>query len=514
MPSLHLDAVSYAHVAATPLFTEVSLDLASLPGHDGAGWVGVVGPNGAGKTSLLRLVANQLSPMTGRIDVHSALAPRLVPQDVAVLTDDIRSFAAKWDGVAERLRRRLGLETDDLDADVGRGWEALSPGQRKRWQLAAAMAEEPDVLLLDEPTNHLDGASRELLLDLLERFDGLGLVVSHDRVLLERLTTRTLRIHRRGIELHAGAYAEASSRWRAAEAARRAAHDRASQELTREQRLLGDVRRTRHSAEAGPRRERRQAGAAEPDAREAGRKGRQRRAEAAIAQRISSTRTRVERARQLADELQPEREVGGTVGFRHEGTGRRVLATLVGDVPNGSGEVWLRDVDLALHRGEHVEVAGVNGAGKTTLLSALERELLDTGETVAALPQELADPVAELAAVTALDPDVRGRVLGTLAQLGVDPEQLLVTDAPSPGEARKLALARLLVGEASVLVLDEPTNHLDLPSIERLEAALAGWPGALLLTTHDHELARGVTATRWHVQDHRVTIDVRHGRPA
>jgi len=114
--------------------------------------------------------------------------------------------------------------------------------------------------------------------------------------------------------------------------------------------------------------------------------------------------------------------------------------------------------------------------------------------------------------VARLDPAERGRVLGTLATLGVDPERLLVTDAPSPGEARKLALARFLSGMASVLVLDEPTNHLDLPSIERLEAALRDWPGALLLVTHDDALADAVTSSRWDVGDGTVVVTaVPHG---
>jgi len=96
-----------------------------------------------------------------------------------------------------------------------------------------------------------------------------------------------------------------------------------------------------------------------------------------------------------------------------------------------------------------------------------------------------------------------------VALLGVDPERVLVTGEPSPGEARKLALARGLASEASVLVLDEPTNHLDLPSIERLQAALVAFPEALLLVTHDDVLAAAVTDTTWRVDDGRVEVSAR-----
>lgn len=100
-----------------------------------------------------------------------------------------------------------------------------------------------------------------------------------------------------------------------------------------------------------------------------------------------------------------------------------------------------------------------------------------------------------------LDPELRGRVLGIAARLGVEPDRLLVTDDPSPGEARKVAMARMLADPATVVVLDEPTNHLDIPSIEALEDALADWPGTLLLVTHDERLAGAVTTRVWSVTD-------------
>jgi ATPase subunit of ABC transporter with duplicated ATPase domains len=505
VPSIHLRGLSYAHTVATPILADVDLDLVADAAAHGSSWVGVVGVNGAGKSTLLRLLAGELRPTSGTIDLLADGPPRAVPQDVDRLTADVEAFAADWDGTAVRLRRRLALDVDDLHG--GTGWDVLSPGQRKRWQVAAALHDRPDVLLLDEPTNHLDVASRELLVAELERFGGLGLVVSHDRTVLERLTARTLRVHRRTAVLHTGAYADASARWRAEEAAQRAAHDHARREVRREQRLLADARRARHGAEAQARRDRRVAGAREPDAREAGRKVAERKAEAALARRVGQQHARLARAEAGLDAVTGvERDPTGEVGFRHVATGRRVLAALAGDVPHAGGAVLLRGVDLELERGARVRVDGANGAGKTSLVRAVCTASAATGETVAVLPQELADPAAELATVRALPSDVRGRILGTLATLGVDPDRLLVSDAISPGEARKLVLATLLAGEASVLVLDEPTNHLDLPSIERLQDALLGWPGALLLVTHDETLAAATTTASWVVADGRVQV--------
>jgi ATPase subunit of ABC transporter with duplicated ATPase domains len=506
VPSLHLRGLSYAHTLATPVLNDVDLDVVADANAHRSAWVGVVGPNGAGKSTLLRLVVGELAPTTGTVDVQADGPVRLVPQDVDDLDDEVRAFAASWDGPAVRLRRRLALDVDDLLDGVGRGWTALSPGTRKRWQVAAALDARPAVLLLDEPTNHLDVGSRDLLVAELTRFDGLGLLVSHDRAVLETLTTRTLRIHGGEASLHAGAYASAAARWRAQEAATREAHDRAVREVRRERRLLAELRRQRHGADAGPRRERRLAGADQPDAREAGRKFAARKAEAALARRVGQQHARLARAEAAADGIEVTREHAGAVGFHHEGSGRRWLVRLRGEVRHAGGEVLLTDVDVALARGSRVRVDGDNGAGKTSLVSALRAALEDTGEVVASLPQELPDPAAVLAEVTALDPKGRGRVLGTLARLGVDPDRVLVSDRLSPGEARKLALARLLAGDASLLVLDEPTNHLDLPSIEHLQDALASWPGALLLVTHDDALAAGATTEVWHVADGGVTV--------
>jgi ATPase subunit of ABC transporter with duplicated ATPase domains len=502
VPSLHLRGLSYAHTLATPILDRVDLDLDRAPGQR---WVGVVGANGAGKSTLLRLLARELPPTAGGLDVQAALAPVLVPQAVDELTSPIRAFALTWDGAAERLRSRLDLDPDDLDPDLGRGWDALSPGQRKRWQVAAALAIDPDVLLLDEPTNHLDGEARALLLEVLEGFRGLGLLVSHDRTVLGRLTDRTLRVHAGTLTLHAGSYAEAAARWRAEEAARRTAHERATREERRLRRQLADARRARADTEHGAAAARRRG--TDPEARSMGARFRAATAEKAHAQRVGAVHARLDRAEAARDAVDLSRDHAGAVGFRAAGTGRRVLATLAGDVDHAGGQVWLRDVDVALQRGETVHLRGANGAGKTTLLRAVLAALAATSETVAVLPQELEDPATVLAQVRALDPASRGRVLGVVARLGVDPERVLVTDAPSPGEARKLVLAQLLASDASVLVLDEPTNHLDLPSIERLETALRAWAGALLLVTHDDALAAAVTTTAWTVADGGVTIE-------
>jgi ATPase subunit of ABC transporter with duplicated ATPase domains len=373
--------------------------------------------------------------------------------------------------------------------------------------VAAALHAQPDVLLLDEPTNHLDGSARDILVEALRSYVGLGLVVSHDRGVLDELTSRTLWVEGGNVHVHAGNYSQARSRREAERAAAEEAHARATTEERRLRRVLAEVRRDRYSADVAPRRARR-LNPKDSDLRDKGRKRAEQKAEAALAQRVHAVNARVGRSVAAVEDSALERNLGGAVSFAHAPTGRPVLAEVAGDVAHAGGDVLLSGVDVVLHRHDRVHVDGANGAGKTTLVRRIVDSLRQHGERVAELPQELTTPRDEVDAVRAMPLHERGRVLGIVALLGVDPEQLLVTDDPSPGEARKVVLARALATEASVLVLDEPTNHLDLPSIERLEQALVGWPGALLLVTHDRRLAEAVTTSRWVVGDGRVTSDV------
>ena len=153
-----------------------------------------------------------------------------------------------------------------------------------------------------------------------------------------------------------------------------------------------------------------------------------------------------------------------------------------------------------------IHLVGPNGAGKTTLLQSLARGSDLGADKLLHLPQELGEDATRdlLERVRSLRPDARGRVLSLVAALGVDPERLLASERPSPGEARKLAMAFGLGGGAWCLVLDEPTNHLDLPSVERLEGALAAYPGAVLLVSHDDTFAGRTTTRRWRLEDGRL----------
>ena len=166
---------------------------------------------------------------------------------------------------------------------------------------------------------------------------------------------------------------------------------------------------------------------------------------------------------------------------------------------------------LAVLRDAKIRVAGPNGIGKSSLLATMLRGAHIAPERILYLPQELTarDGIAMLDAVRGLNAGDRGRVLTLVAALGIDPDRLLESAAPSPGEARKLAMAYGLGRQVWAMVLDEPTNHLDMPAIEQLEQALFEYPGAMLIVTHDNALARRCTNIEWRVDAGRVEVKVK-----
>jgi ATPase subunit of ABC transporter with duplicated ATPase domains len=493
MPFVRLERVSFAHRDSVSILDEVDLHLAE-------GWSGLVGENGAGKTTLLRLIAGELAPDSGRVRIEPAGARVvLCPQVLEAAGPDVEDLAERGDGDARRLKALLHLDAESLSR-----WSTLSPGQRKRWQVGAALAREPDVLLLDEPTNHIDAEARAQMVGALRRFRGIGALVSHDRSLLEALAGRTVRLHRGRVEVLALPYSEARAAW---EAQTRQAWERrsdAQEEARRAARKLADARREREAAErsmSGRHRDHR-----DREARSMGAKTLRGWAEARLGRDVRHQRASAERAKEEVPEVPEAAELGRAIFLGFARAPRPALLALEAPQLCAGPAVLLRDVKVQLRQSDRVRLEGANGAGKSTLLAALCASSTLPPERLLFLPQEVApeDAAALLNEVRNLDREVRGQVLSLAAALGADPSRLLASEAPSPGEVRKLTLALGLGRHAWAVVLDEPTNHLDLPTIERLEAALATYPGAILLVTHDDAFAGRCTSAVWRIAAGRV----------
>jgi ATPase subunit of ABC transporter with duplicated ATPase domains len=490
---LHVQRVTFAYADAAPIVDDASFTLAR-------GWTGLVGPNGTGKSTLLRLLSGQLEPVRGHIRRAPAeLRTVLCEQECVAPPDGLDDFASSNERAHHRLRAALRL-------DAWVDWSALSPGERKRWQIGTLLASEPDVLLLDEPTNHLDRQGRGLLLEALAQRPCIGLVVSHDRTLLDALTTHTLRLARGDARLYAGHYSAALAEWQVeAEHARRARAGARERVRALKQRVH-DTRTAQRGAERNKSAGQRMKNPKDSDARGMLAQVKADWAEATHGRKLEVASRELARAERELSDMRVDKELGSSVFSDYAPAPSQVLAFSPAHTLFAGERALLELPALTLRRDDRIWIAGPNGAGKSTLLRVLAAQLRAATPVLLLLDQELPPEQldAALRELRQLDPQTRGRVLSIVAGLGVDPDRLMLSERPSPGEARKLMLAIGFARRVRALILDEPENHLDLPSIERLEAALVEYPGALLLVTHDAALARRCTTQRWLLGDGRL----------
>ena len=232
---LTLTDISYCYPGAPePLFEHLSATFA-------AGWAAVLGDNGIGKTTLAKLACGMLSPDSGTVSPNPCkMAVAYCPQRTDETPTNLDDFAADWTGETIAIRDAL-----NIGDDWAYRYETLSGGEAKRLQIACALAGDPDVLVLDEPTNHVDGRTRQAITQAMRRFDGIGIVISHDVELIDATCSRCVmleRRHARGRNITAantyqGGYTQAAQQMRDNQRADTAAIQSTRKELQRMQRI-------------------------------------------------------------------------------------------------------------------------------------------------------------------------------------------------------------------------------------------------------------------------------------
>ncbi len=458
------------------------------------GWTGVVGPNGAGKTTLLQIAAGLLTPDSGRVRapgtaLYCSQRTDDPPEGIAAFMLDDSAEAWRWKGL---LEVQVGWEDR---------WETLSEGERKRTQLAVALWSAPVLLIVDEPTNHLDRRARDIIASALAAFSGVGLLVSHDRELLDTLTARTLVMGAAGATLRPGAVTQAMDQEALELGSLTRARDVARKE---ERRLRRETTRRREEADrADAKRSRRQIAPGDHDSK--ARIGLARlTGKDAVAGRLYQRHARREaQARAATEAIVVPHDYETGIWLEGSRSPRASLLGLrAGKLELGDGRTLAWD-GLHLAPDSRVGVSGDNGTGKSTLLAWLSSRFNVPADHLLVLPQELTarEGAALLSQARALSGGELGYVMSVVRHLGSDPGALLRSALPSPGETRKLFIALHLRRAPHLIVMDEPTNHLDLVSTLALERALAAYPGALLLVSHDRRFFDALTTSRWHLSE-------------
>jgi ATP-binding cassette, subfamily F, member 3 len=455
----------------------------------------LVGRNGTGKSSLLAAICDEAAIDGGdlhrpplsrivkleQITPHSTLssADYVIAGDRELAAAHAASLSTSDNELAQAMDKLTELEAWSAPARArilltGLGFSQaqceqsvneLSGGWKMRLNLARVLMSPGDLLLLDEPTNHLDLDAIIWLQDWLRRFQGATLLVSHDREFIDAVADSVWHLEHDTITRYAGGYT--SFEEQALERAELRESTVQAQE-TRIAHLTSFVERFRAKA-----------------------------TKAKQAQSRLKALERIERVQKVSS--------APSTSFRFEMTGEGPDPIVVTDSLNcGYGEPLLRNIKLSIRKGERIGVLGRNGAGKTTLIRTLVGELKSLGGTMTA------SKVAKLGyfaqgAIEALDPS--SSALEHMRRLAPErtPQELrdylapwgfrgeLATDPIAPfsgGEKSRLALAMLAWTKPHVLILDEPTNHLDAQAREALTLALADYPGALLLVSHDRALLR------------------------
>lgn len=457
------------------------------------GWTGVVGPNGAGKTTLLLLACGQLSPTQGQ--VRGSGRALYCPQRTDDPPELFGEFLDDTDGEVCALRGRL-----QIDPDGGARWETLSHGERKRVQIGVALWQAPAILLLDEPTNHIDAQARALLQGALEAYRGIGLLVSHDRELLDALCSRCLFLEPPSVRLRQGNYTQAAELEKLDGVRAQRQRELAKEQVARLQRSA--AQRQREASQADRKRSKRDLDLRDHDGRSKIDQARLAGADGHAGKIAGQMQGRLRHAQEALDAARVRKAYRSGIWIPGERSHRDTLIHLgPGSLPLGEGR-RLRHPELSIRPTDRVAVTGPNGSGKSTLVRHLmARQSLPT-ERVCWIPQEVPlqtsrEILDEARGASEAD---RGRLFTVVSRLGSRPDRLLESMEPSPGETRKLLLAQAVVRSPHLIAMDEPTNHMDLPSIECLEEALADCPCALLLVSHDLRFLRRVTEVWWRIE--------------
>ncbi len=470
----------------------------------------ILGRNGEGKTTLLKLIGSIIKPDSGSISVQKGNSVSGLSQDLPdTLTGTVHQVVAGGFTEAQgllleysRLSKNISKDKDDsaLDKiaviqeklDRSGGWEigsrvdevisrlsldpeltfeSLSVGFKRRALLARALVSKPDLLLLDEPTNHLDTASITWMEEFLEKYPGTIIIVTHDRMFLQKLATRIIEIDRGKILNWACGYTDF---------------------LKRRQEVLGteEIHRQQFKRKLAQEEE-------------------------WIRKGIKARRTRNEGRVRVLEKMREEQK-----GWRlksgvskiniQDGLASGKLAIEASDISHSYGEkTVIRDFSTKVIRGDRIGVIGPNGIGKSTLLKILlgeinpDRGIVKHGTRLEITYfDQLREQLDENATVqaniadgkdTVIINNVARHVIGYLKDFLFTPER-----ARSPvrvlsgGERNRLLLARLFTRSSNLLVLDEPTNDLDMETLELLEERLLEYSGTILLVSHDRAFLNNV----------------------
>ncbi len=480
--------------------------------------IGLIGRNGAGKSTLLKVIADEIRPDSGKVELPSETTVGYLRQefefneDMEVLKEAMSCFEMansiqlELDGINVELGHREDYESDSYarilerlaelsgllehydvntleakavkvlkglgfkDSDFVKKISELSGGWKMRVELAKLLLAQPDLLLLDEPTNHLDIESIIWLEDYLRKYEGIVILISHDTLFMQNIVNRVIEIELARLYDFKGTYKNYIVEKAQQREIQLSSYDNQQKAIAQREKTIN-----RFMAKA---------------------------TKTKMAQSMKKQLDKMERVEVIQEDTS-----GMKIRFAEvPRSGRDIIKGL--KISKSYGDLNVLDkVDVLLERGDRVAFVGQNGQGKTTLAKIMIGELRSSGGEVlpghnlqvsyyAQNQSELLDlkatvlDVMEDKAPEHLRSKVRS-ILGSFMFSGEDVDKKV--SVLSGGERARLALASLILHPCNLLVLDEPTNHLDIQSKQILKEALMDYKGTLLVVSHDRDFLIGLT---------------------
>jgi ATP-binding cassette subfamily F protein 3 len=492
--------------------------------------IGLVGKNGAGKSTLLKLISKELMPSDGEIIIPKQTSIGYLKQEITFTTeqtlfnylydsneafnrinvrlneineeltsrDDYESQAYlglldelndlnqefdllegfKWKEKIETTLKGLGFNDNDFQKAV----KELSGGWKMRLELARILINNPDILLLDEPTNHLDIVSISWLEKFLIKFDGIVIIISHDRLFLDAITKRTLEISLKKVFDFPFPYTLYTQKRAEENLIRENEKKQQEKEIKQTERLIS--------------------------------KFRAKSSKAAFAQSLIKKLEKTEI-------IEVETNLEGSIKINFPlslNPGKQVLE--IEDLSKEyTNKKILNDVSISVGRGEKIALLGANGIGKSTLLKCITNKIDFTGKikhghnvNVTYFAQDQADQLDKNKTVfetvdQVAEGEIRKKLRSVLGSFLFSSDDIdKKVNSLSGGEKTRLALCQLLLSPSNFLILDEPTNHLDILSKNVLKQALINYQGTFIVVSHDRDFLNGLTNRIWDIADYKIRV--------
>ena len=481
MQHLLIKNLHYKYSTSTmPIFEDLNLEFEQ-------GWTCLVGANGSGKSTLLKLISKELKLEEGSIKGNDLV--HYCMQSTEEMPQNLEDFMSTYTSKAFRIRDMLNIDDSWLYS-----WDTLSFGERKRMQIAVAIFEEPDVLLVDEPTNHLDTKSKNIVLDALKSFKGIGLLVSHDRELLDSLSTATIILKNRNIFPFKTTFSKAMDEF---------STNMEFLEKT-QSKQYAELKKLKKSIQ---------------NQHEKVSQSKKRMSKKDLGKNDKNAKTKIDLARftgkdkndgqQLAKlKSKQDRLVSSTVTTEkvfelgiefHNSKSKKIFPIVIKkNILELSETKKLSYQDLLIKEHDKIGIIGENGAGKSSFLNHL-LSTTDLKDEYLYIPQEITQEQSKklFDEINDMTNDKKGEIYTIVRKLASDPIKLQDSFIPSPGEIRKMMIAKGLLLSPSLIILDEPTNHMDLDSVLSLEVALKEYNGTMIVISHDKIFLDTIITETW-----------------